>query len=215
MQREKTADPESCAEEKTAASKVPLSFDCREQTHRRNARGEKAASGPDAGKAASETGAEKIVSGPDAAQPDLEKSFPVSTIEITVRYAETDQMGVVHHSIYPVYFEAGRTDFFSRHILPYSELERRGIWAPVIHFSCVLTGVAHYEDTLLIITAPELFTAARLSFRYRAVQKKTNETVATGTSTHTFISPERRILRLNRHPALFSLLTAVFPHKSI
>lgn len=197
MQREKTADPENSAEEKDTASKVLLSFDCGEQTHRRNACGGKA------------------VSEPDAAQPDLEKSSQISTIEITVRYAETDQMGVVHHAAYPVYFEAGRTDFFSRYILPYSELERRGIWAPVIHFSCDLTGVAHYEDTLVIITAPELFTAARLSFSYRAVQKKSNETVATGTSTHTFISPERRILRLNRHPELFSLLTAVFPHKSI
>ncbi|MGV8118606.1 MAG: hotdog domain-containing protein [Candidatus Xenobiia bacterium LiM19] len=205
MQREKTADPKDSAEEKTAASKVPLSFAC----------GENAGTEPDAAHAGTESDAAHAGTEPDAAQPDLEKISPVSTIEITVRYAETDQMGVVHHSVYPVYFEAGRTDFFSRHILPYSELERRGIWAPVIHFSCSLTGVAHYEDTLLIITAPELFTAARLSFSYRAVQKKSNETVARGSSTHTFISPERRILRLNRHPELFSLLTAVFPHKSI
>gem|GEM_PF-153831 len=143
--------------------------------------------------------------------PDPGNSSFCSTIEITVRYAETDKMGVVHHSVYPIYFEAGRTDFFFRHILPYSELEKRGIWAPVIHFNCDLTGVAHYEDTLLIVTAPERFTNTRLSFTYRAVQKKNNETVARGASIHTFISPERRILRLNRHPELFSILTTVFP----
>jgi len=147
----------------------------------------------------------------ETAASDSEMKTVSSSIEITVRYAETDQMGVVHHSVYPVYFEAGRTDFFSRHILPYSELERRGIWAPVINFTCDLVGVAHYEDALLIITEPERFTSARLTFRYRAVQKKSGETVARGTSTHTFISPDRKILRLNRHPELYTLLTTVFP----
>jgi len=147
----------------------------------------------------------------DKEEPGSERAAISSTIEITVRYAETDQMGVVHHSVYPVYFEAGRTDFFSRHILPYSELERRGIWAPVISFGCDLVGVAHYEDALLIITEPERFTSARLTFRYLAVQKKSGESVARGTSTHTFISPDRKILRLNRHPELYTLLTTVFP----
>jgi acyl-CoA thioester hydrolase len=44
-----------------------------------------------------------------------------------VRYAETDKMGIVHHSNYPVWFEAGRTDFIKALGMPYSVIEERGI----------------------------------------------------------------------------------------
>lgn len=46
-----------------------------------------------------------------------------SETKLVVRYAETDQMGIVHHSNYPVWFEAGRTDFIRKMGLPYSKIE--------------------------------------------------------------------------------------------
>ena len=49
-----------------------------------------------------------------------------SVTEITVRYAETDCMGVTHHAVYPVWFEVARTDYIKNAAVSYAEMERRG-----------------------------------------------------------------------------------------
>ena len=58
-----------------------------------------------------------------------------SYISIEVRYAETDQMGVVHHSVYPVWFETARTRFSQEMGVPYQEMERMGLMLPVRELS--------------------------------------------------------------------------------
>lgn len=50
-----------------------------------------------------------------------------SVTEITVRYAETDCMGVTHHAVYPVWFEVARTDYIKNAAVSYAEMERRGV----------------------------------------------------------------------------------------
>jgi acyl-CoA thioester hydrolase len=142
------------------------------------------------------------------------QSAPVpfqTTLEVQVRYAETDQMGVVHHSVYPVYFEIGRTDLFAHHLIPYSVLEKMGVWAPVISFSCSLKSRAAYENTLLITTIPFSLTHTTVTFNYEVRQKRTGELVALGDSIHAFISPERKVLRIKNFPELHRLLTNIFP----
>ena len=47
----------------------------------------------------------------------------VSTTTVIARYAETDQMGIVHHSVYPIWYEAARSDFCKKAGLPYSKME--------------------------------------------------------------------------------------------
>jgi len=69
-----------------------------------------------------------------------------SETRLVVRYAETDQMGIVHHSNYPVWFEAGRTDFIKGIGLPYSKIEEKGILLPLIELKCCYRGAARYED---------------------------------------------------------------------
>ena len=60
----------------------------------------------------------------------------ISQSKITVRYAETDKMGIVHHSNYPVWFEIARTDFIKALGVPYSVLEEKGLMLPLIGLSC-------------------------------------------------------------------------------
>lgn len=62
---------------------------------------------------------------------------------ISIRYAETDRMGVVHHSHYPVFFEAGRTDFFAEHLIHYHEMEKRGLFAPILRLEMEDPGAGH------------------------------------------------------------------------
>jgi len=56
----------------------------------------------------------------------------ISETEIIVRYAETDRMGIVHHSNYPIWFEAARTDFIKNLGMSYSKIEERGFMLPLI-----------------------------------------------------------------------------------
>ena len=54
-----------------------------------------------------------------------------SVTEVTVRYAETDRMGVTHHAVYPIWFEMARTDYIKNAAMSYAEMERQGVMIPV------------------------------------------------------------------------------------
>jgi len=74
----------------------------------------------------------------------------ISETEIIVRYAETDRMGIVHHSNYPIWFEAARTDFIKNLGMSYSKIEERGFMLPLIELTCRYKGAARYEDRLIV-----------------------------------------------------------------
>ena len=73
-------------------------------------------------------------------------------VQTRVRYAETDQMGVVYHSNYIIYFELGRTEAMRRIGITYSELEKRGYGLAVIETGARYRSAARYDDLLTIRT---------------------------------------------------------------
>ena len=74
----------------------------------------------------------------------------ISTSKLNVRYAETDQMGIVHHSVYAVWYEVARTDFCKAAGLPYKEMEKAGVLTPLVSLNCKFIKPAFYDDTLEI-----------------------------------------------------------------
>ena len=80
-----------------------------------------------------------------------------SVTRIKVRYAETDQMGVVHHSVYAVYLEAARVDFLERAGLPYHRVEARGVFFPVVELGLTFRAPARLAE----------LSSRALLFRYR------------------------------------------------
>ena len=70
--------------------------------------------------------------------------------EIRVRYGETDQMGVVYHANYAVYFEVGRTEWLREFGLTYKGMEGEGIMLPVISLSINYKNSARYDDVLKV-----------------------------------------------------------------
>ncbi len=107
--------------------------------------------------------------------------------EITVRYAETDCMGIVHHATYPIWFEVARTDYIKAVGMSYSEMESRGVMLPVTGITCKYHQPAKYEDVLVIEAKISRFTPARIEFYY-TVRKKGEDTVlCEGTSSHGFV----------------------------
>jgi acyl-CoA thioester hydrolase len=132
----------------------------------------------------------------------------VSQSLIPVRYAETDQMGVVHHSHYPVYFEQGRSEFFERHLIAYREFEAQGLFAPVLSYQVALKGRLGYGDTLRLEVFPTLFRGLRVGMGYRGFNQ--DLLVVEGESTHALTGPDLKALHARRLPPLYTLLKERF-----
>jgi acyl-CoA thioester hydrolase len=126
--------------------------------------------------------------------------MPVTT-EVRVRYAETDQMGIVYYANYLVWFEIGRVELLRALGLAYSQLEidDRCI-LPVVEASCRYRAPARYDDEILIETRPALLRGSVLKFAYRIFRKanqdgKNHDLLAEGETVHVVCDGE-----LNKKP---------------
>ncbi len=113
-----------------------------------------------------------------------------SRSKIVVRYAETDQMGIAHHSCYPIWYEVGRSDFVKLFGTSYSDMEKSGIMMPLRNLSCHYKLPAMYEDELIVRTWCTAMSAARIEFSY-TVKKINSDGTETelgyGSTEHGFV----------------------------
>ena len=105
--------------------------------------------------------------------------------KIRVRYAETDRMGVVYHSNYLVWFETARILMLDEIGMPYSEIEARGLFLPVITVSAEYMSPARFDDQLEIHLFMKIKPRARMHFDYEV--RRGNELLAIGQSSHGFM----------------------------
>ena len=97
--------------------------------------------------------------------------MPVTT-EVRVRYAETDQMGIVYYANYLVWFEIGRVELLRALGLAYSQLEiEHQCILPVVEAKYRYRAPARYDDQILIETRPALLRGSVLKFAYRILRK--------------------------------------------
>jgi acyl-CoA thioester hydrolase len=87
-------------------------------------------------------------------------------IQIRVRYAETDRMGLLHHANYLVYFEQARTELLRARGVAYKDLEDRGYFLVIAKVEIKYRAPAHYDDVLTIRTTVTRTTPVRLEHRY-------------------------------------------------
>ncbi|MCB9894684.1 MAG: acyl-CoA thioesterase [Planctomycetes bacterium] len=107
-------------------------------------------------------------------------------VTVRVRYAETDQMGVVYHSNYLVYFEIGRTEMMRASGISYAELEQRGYVLAVTESGMKHRGSAKYDDELVVRTWLREVTKTRLRFEYAVMRD--GVALTTGHTTLAFLS---------------------------
>ena len=116
------------------------------------------------------------------------------TIEIRVRYHETDAQGHVHHANYFNYFELGRIEFLRAIGRDYLELESAGMNLVVSAISCQYMRPSRFGDTLILCTKLIVAKGARLLHEYEITRD--NELIATGQSTVACVDHEGRVQRL-------------------
>jgi acyl-CoA thioester hydrolase len=119
-----------------------------------------------------------------------------ATSRVRVRYAETDQMGVVYYANYFVWFEVGRTELLRSLGGTYKDLESEGIFLPVIDASCHYAQASRYDDELEIRTEGRLLSPVRLQFDYAVVRLADQVTTATGRTVHAALNQRGRPCRL-------------------
>ncbi|MCX7746283.1 MAG: acyl-CoA thioesterase [Clostridia bacterium] len=133
-----------------------------------------------------------------------------SETKLTVRYAETDQMGIVHHSNYPIWYEAARTDFIKSIGMPYSKIEEKGALLPLIELKCSYLSSAKYEDELLIKTSVKEFTYTRLTFYYEVYKMNQNELINRGETAHVWTTKELKPVNIKKYmPEIYELLKKI------
>jgi acyl-CoA thioester hydrolase len=94
-----------------------------------------------------------------------------TTSKLRVRYAETDQMGVVYHTHYLVWCEIGRTDFIRALGVTYAALERAGLFLAVAEANVRYAGAARYDDAIRVDTWVERVQSRTITFGYEIARE--------------------------------------------
>ena len=118
------------------------------------------------------------------------------TITIAPRYAETDKGGVVHHSVYPVWFEMGRTELLRADGIAYRDLEAQGIFFVVAEMRIKFRRPAFYDEELLLETTCSNITPGKVEHTYRLTRRSTSLLLAEGSSVLACVNAEGKIRRV-------------------
>jgi acyl-CoA thioester hydrolase len=119
-----------------------------------------------------------------------------SITTLRVRYAETDQMGVVYYANYFVWFEVARTDLLRHQGWSYRAMEASGVVLPVIEADCRYRRPARYDEEMEIRTRARILSPVRMEFRYEVTAKGEPGVVASGRTVHAAIGRDGRPCRL-------------------
>ncbi len=112
-------------------------------------------------------------------------------LNIDVRYYETDQMGIVHHSNYIRYFECGRVDMLKKVGLPMEKIEAAGVMMPVVGVECRYRVPAKFGDVLKVVTLVDELPLAKMVIRSE-VYNPAGELCCSGAVTIGFIDSQTR-----------------------
>lgn len=124
----------------------------------------------------------------------------VHETKIRVRYGETDQMGIVYHPNYYIYFEIGRSEYLREMSgMSYKDMEDAGVMMPIIETHCKYLSPAKYDDELIVLTSIKALTVARMIFLYKVIRKKDRTVLAEGETSQAFVNKEGKPINLKKY----------------
>jgi len=112
---------------------------------------------------------------------------PFFPVHLRARYAETDQMGIVHHGVYPVWFEVARTELSRAVGLPYRVWEEQGILLVVSELTCRYRAPARYDDNITVLVRVSEVASRGAAFAYR-VHRDDGSLLVEGSTRHLAVS---------------------------
>jgi acyl-CoA thioester hydrolase len=131
---------------------------------------------------------------------------PASETRVRVRYAETDQMGVVYHANYLIWFEVGRVEYIRQLGLDYKSMEREeGCGIAVVDVSVRYKAPARYDDELVVQTRLIAARGVLIRFGYKIVREVDGVVLCEGETVHVVVDTEMKKRSLpQRYAELFA-----------
>jgi len=139
-----------------------------------------------------------------------EKKNAVVETTFHVRYAETDQMGVVHHSVYPVWFEEGRSHWMRAMGRNYAECEADGFVLSVSELKVRYHRPAKYGMKVMVRTGIQWVRSRGMEVSYEVVDPDSGTLLATGLTRHISLNRQGRVARISQEWQDF--LSSSSPH---
>jgi len=132
---------------------------------------------------------------------------PVTEARLRVRYAETDQMGVVYYANYLVWMEVGRVELCKALGFNYRDMEREdGVYLAVAEANCRYRTPARYDDEVVVKTWIEEANRRMVTFAYELCAADGGRVLATGHTRHVYVSREfQRIALPEKYHSMFGI----------
>ena len=138
--------------------------------------------------------------------------FSKSTVN--VRYAETDKMGIVHHCVYPIWYELARTNLSKEAGFPYSKMEEMGIMTPLVELNCKYYSPAYYDDELIVTATVSKLTPARVVFSYEVYREGSDKPINTGYTVHAIVNKDMKPINTKKlYPEIYKALELMMADK--
>lgn len=124
-------------------------------------------------------------------------SATINETRLRVRYAETDQMGVVYHSNHLIWFEVGRVELMRQMGIAYRDMEREeGLFIAVAEAKCRYRAPVYYDEEVLVRTRLKAVRQSVIVFGYELVRASSGSLLAEGETTHIVTNSEMKTSRL-------------------
>jgi acyl-CoA thioester hydrolase len=118
------------------------------------------------------------------------------TITVVPRYAETDKGGIIHHSVYPIWFEMGRTELLRANGVAYRDLEAQGIFFVIAELRIKYRRPAFYDESLSLETTCSNITPGKVEHTYKLTRPGIGVVLAEGYSVLACVDSEGKIRRI-------------------
>ncbi len=118
------------------------------------------------------------------------------TIIVVPRYAETDKGGVVHHSVYPIWFEMGRTELLRANGVAYTDLEQAGVLFVVTELRIRYRRPATYHEKLQLRTHCSAVTTCKVEHTYQLTRSKDGSLLAEGSTILACVDAKGKVRRV-------------------
>lgn len=135
-------------------------------------------------------------------------------ISIEPRYAETDQMGIIHHSVYAQYYEMGRIAFCKKLGLPFDQLEAKGLRLAIIELKGEFKRSAEFGKIYRLETELTSLSKVKLTFEY-TMYDQDEHIIHVGQTVLAWLNTELRPISLEKkHPEIFQLFQHALKEKN-
>jgi len=111
-------------------------------------------------------------------------------VPIRIRYADTDQMGIVYYGNYPAFFEVGRSEYMRQKGYPYRDVEEMGYYFVVVGLEAKYYGNATYDDIVVVKTRVTELKSRGITFHY--VVTREGVLVVEGTTKHICVNSDKK-----------------------